>query len=453
MFNMRSQRKENKEIEEDGLIYKINEDKKTAEIIGIKSSNIEINIPRSVYKKSNEYIITSISKGSFQFSNVKSVTFPADSELLYIGNLAFSESTIESFTIPPHLTIIKECAFNECRQLRKIEIPSNSGLQTIEKYAFTFTLIENFTIPPHLTEISECMFCNCQQLRTIEIPSNSELQSIDTAAFDGTSIEQIEIPNSLIDLKEGWCCNAIKLTKINVSKNNPRYISYCDKMIIGKSSIESENNYDVLVFCSRNVKTIEIPNFIKTIGPYAFERCFQLSVVKIINNTNLQKIDKFAFLGTKIENFTIPSQVNQILENAFSNCQKLLKFEIPTNSELQLIDKCAFYESAIESFIIPQHVNQIGEFAFSCCKKLCIIQIEDNSKLNKVNQNIFDGCNQIILMIPVNSNVHFIKNIKKSISKKNDYDKLFSNVLISTRILEKSKPKVKESNHTSCNLF
>ena len=46
-------------------------------------------------------------------------------------------------------------------------------------------------------------------------------------------------------------------------------------MIIGKSSIEKDK-FDVLIFCARNAEKVRIPNFIKTIGSYSFNKCYQL---------------------------------------------------------------------------------------------------------------------------------------------------------------------------------
>ena len=414
--------KAKEKIEKGDLIFSINDDGKTVSIIGNKVTTDEILIPRSIVYNSKEYVITSILHWAFQFSEIKTVKFSADSEIITIDRLAFSESSIESFTIPPHLKQIKEFAFVFCKQLRSIEIPPNSELETIENDAFSGTAIERFTISPHLTKISKSIFCNCQNLRTIEIPENSNLSTIESGAFDGSSIESLFLPSSLIMLK--WCCNALQLTKVIVSTSNPRYSTYSDKMVIGKSDVHQTEYFDVLVFCARNIITIEIPSFIKVIGPYAFERCFKQHSIEIHEDSKLQIIDTQAFFGSSIESFKIPLRLTRINQYAFSYCQKLRTIEIPLNSKLHTIDKYAFFESSIESFIFTSNLSVIGDSAFSCCKQLKIIEIDEKSPIKYLDRNIFDGCNDFIIMIPVdltflfcsNGNENnFIKNVQKSI--------------------------------------
>ena len=123
------------------------------------------------------------------------------------------------------------------------------------------------------------------------------------------------------------------MNKIIVSQDNPRYFCLDDKMIIGKSSIK-QNNYNQLIFCVRNVKTITIPDYIEHICPYAFNNCSKLKTIQFSYHSKLQVIDVGAFKLSSIENINIPSSVTQICENAFLECFKLKKIEIENNSKL-----------------------------------------------------------------------------------------------------------------------
>ena len=61
-----------------------------------------------------------------------------------------------------------------------------------------------------------------------------------------------------------------------MSSSNPLLKVYNDnKMIIGKTSIES-SNYNCLIFCVRNIKYVKIPNFIEHISSFAFFGCKQI---------------------------------------------------------------------------------------------------------------------------------------------------------------------------------
>lgn len=76
--------------EDNGLIYLLCEENRTASVISCKISADEIIIPRSVTQKSIEYTIESISQGAFNDSDVKSIQFPPDSEVKKIEKNAFS---------------------------------------------------------------------------------------------------------------------------------------------------------------------------------------------------------------------------------------------------------------------------------------------------------------------------------------------------------------------------
>ena len=108
------------------------------------------------------------------------------------------------------------------------------------------------------------------QVLSIQFPPNSKIRTIEKDSFNASSIKNLTIPSSLTELKDGWCSNTSNLNKIEISPNNPRYQLYDNKFIIGKKLTENEN-FDVLVFCIRNIKSVKIPKFIEIIGPFDFE--------------------------------------------------------------------------------------------------------------------------------------------------------------------------------------
>lgn len=155
------------------------------------------------------------------------------------------------------------------------------------KYAFVLSSIKSISFPHHLTCICSHAFYFCENLCKIEIPSNSQLKTIDDYAFCYTK---------LTDLKDKWSIIKENMKKITVDPNNPRYKNYGEngELIIGKESIESEN-FDVLVYCSRDVESIKIPDFIKTIKTCAFIQCKSLKKLEISVNSNLKSIEKESF--------------------------------------------------------------------------------------------------------------------------------------------------------------
>ena len=82
-------------------------------------------------------------------------------------------SSIERFTVPLHLTVIHEHAFDSCTQLRIFDISENSELQEIGLRVFEKTSITSIRITPHLTIINHHAFANCETLQIIEFDANS----------------------------------------------------------------------------------------------------------------------------------------------------------------------------------------------------------------------------------------------------------------------------------------
>lgn len=349
LIRLSDEKQQKKKIEQNNIIFSLNEEEKTADIVGINEKIIDLIIPKSIKYESKEYFITSILNGAFIGSNIKSLNFTPD----------------------------------------------------------------------------------------------SRLQTIETDAFCRTSIESLTIPSQVAELKEGWCNRTSKLTNINVSPNNQYFKTYENHLIIGKNKIEI-TNFDCLVFCVRNIKTITIPNFIRHICPYAFNGCelitiefskdlklqiidsnafrntslttisipsqvieikkfaffccHQLQRIEFQNDSKLQKIETDAFSNSIIERITIPSQVIQIGIRAFSYCLLLRWVDFSIDSKLQIIDDFAFFESSIFCISIPPQVKRIGVDAFAHCDDLQIVEISDNSKLK-----IFDRCSFdhfTIIMIP-----------------------------------------------------
>lgn len=323
---------------------------------------------------------------SLAYCCLQSIEIPPDSKLRIFEKNAFTSTRIKSIKIPPHLTTICEYAFSYCVCLCEVDIPDNSELRIIEKSVFTNCLsLEKFTVPPHLTTICESTFHTCTKLQEIVIPNNSELRTIKKRAFDSSSVKTIKIPKSLVDLQDGWCCNAFNLTSVIVTDNNPRYIMYENKFILGKSSIENED-YDSLVFCFRNIENkVKLPNFIKIIEPNAFE-CCTLQILEISADSKLQMIGNGAFYGSLIKCFSFPINIKKISIEAFSSCKKLRFVDIPKKSELQIIEESAFYLSSINYIFIPYQVTQISANCFSY-SKLRQIDFADNSKRFERNCN------------------------------------------------------------------
>ena len=116
--------------------------------------------------------------------------------------------------------------------------------------------------------------------------------------------------------------------------------------------------YDALY--RKNIKTINLPNSIKTIEEYAFTNS---SLENITLNEGLEKIGAHAFSNTKIKSIVIPSSVKEIGNSAFDGCFSLS--QVTLNEGLEKIGDSAFKDTKITSITIPSSVKEIGNDAFA----------------------------------------------------------------------------------------
>ena len=365
--------------------------------------------------------VTHICEGAFLFCEMlQNVEIPANSELQIIEKEAFSDVSIESIFIPKHVKSIGEESFYSCKNLQHVIIPINSELQTIEKRAFIHSSITIFFIPKHIKTIYNDTFSWCDSLKKVEFSEDSEIETIEKRAFYSSMIETIIIPSSVRELKSGWCNELYQLTKFTIMPREIENIkNYNDTFIIGKSDIKSDI-FDVLLFARRDLKTVEIPSFIKIIGPHSFSRSL-------------------------LESITIPSHVTHICEYAFAHCMQLLKFEILPDSQLQIIGECALLETFIERIFVPPHVTDLPEGCLSWCKALKFVDYSSDSMLQTVGERAFYFSEIESLVIPASVSTlkkgwcKGVPKLKKvTVMPNNKHFKNFNEIFVVGKIDEKS---------------
>lgn len=299
---------------------------------------------------------------------IKKIQIPIDSDLQIISKHAFKYSAIESISIPSNLKEIQDEAFSNCQYLSKFKIPNISKLKHIGK----------------------CALSECVELKQFNFPSNSKSITIDNEILSDSSIENISIPSN-INFNSRWFYKT-HITSICIQPFKEKNISiYANKFILGKSN-QFNPNFDVLVFAYQDIKIANIPSFITKIENYSFYNCNFLKKVIIPDDSQLQKIGKYAFCHSSTVYFSIPPQITHINESMFNNCTKLTKIEIKENSELRSIGKNAFKYTKISSLFIPSVIKEINSKTFYGCSNLRIIEI-GNSQLKSRISIIFKFIN------------------------------------------------------------
>ena len=147
-----------------------------------------------------------------------------------------------------------------------------------------------------------------------------------------------------------------------------------------------------------SLKSIVIPDSVKTIGDHAFRECVELSSVTIPDSVT--KIGRNAFyecgltsvtvpgcvktieretfnLCTRLKTATISEGVSEIGDHAFTLCMDLTSLNLPNS--LKKIGREAFYMCrSLTSVCIPDSVTEIADTAFNSCSNLTVICSPDS---------------------------------------------------------------------------
>lgn len=191
------------------------------------------------------------------------------------------------------------------------------------------------------------------------------------------------------DFKEGGLCFNFNDDGKSVTLTYERLIMFAhdapppsEKGLIGDVVIPSKVQHDGKTYkvtaidretfmANSELKSVIIPNSVKTIGRGAFAQCFSLK--NVVLPTDLTEISDYMFSESNLTEITIPAKVKRIGEHAF-NSSSLKSIAIP-NSVTE-IGKSAFSACRwMESATLGNSVKTIGEAAFSICPSLRSINL------------------------------------------------------------------------------
>ena len=160
-----------------------------------------------------------------------------------------------------------------------------------------------------------------------------------------------------------------------------------------------------------DLKSVTIPNGVKTIGAEAFSGCYGLLSVVIPDGVTSIGASAFAVCRC-LRDITIPAGVTNIGQAAFSHCKSLKTVVIPNGVKtieaetfigcrsltsvtipdgVASIGSAAFKECmALENLVLPDSVVTIGTQAFKDCIKLSSLNIPP--LVYTLESEVFTGC-------------------------------------------------------------
>ena len=284
--------------------------------------------------------------------------------VLAIGNRAFYQSSIKTFSLPNTLERIESYAFSNCRNITSIEIPESVTVMDDGAFDSCNGLYE-VKMSPNVKELKSHVFGFCVNLRTFMI--GSYIEKISEYAFS----------------------NCKSLQSIDVDPENPYFCTYNNTVY--------SSDMKTLVLCPRGLYADEyyVAENVITIENRAFAGC--KNIENIILPESLSTIGSYAFNGCTMKSIKIPDNVLSISNDAFYGCDSLESFTFP-NLVTKLESNVLGYCNNISYVYIPENVNYIGSSALRSCKSLRMIEshIVDISNVEMYESsysgiNAFDG--------------------------------------------------------------
>ena len=267
-----------------------------------------------IYKTIISEDVTTIANYAFSgFTKLRSIQLP--SSLKTIGSHAFSNCGIKKITLPEGLVSVEEYAFANST-LNEITLPTT--LVSIGNGAISSSNISSVIIPSSCASLGERVFEKCTQLKEAQLPDN--LEAIPTLFFNGcSSLEQVNIPTALNQI----------------------------------------NDY---AFCGTNIRKIELPATVVSVGKYTFSKCNNLETVTI--NANIDELALGVFEGCRmLTSVELPASVTTLGDRAFYQCSALKTLNLP--KKVQTIGKECFYLSGITNIVLPESIENVGNHAFT----------------------------------------------------------------------------------------
>lgn len=372
---------------------------------------------------------------------LKSVQLPKS--LKSIGEKAFYNTSLTEITVPSGVKKLgKDDAYY------KIEggnIWGDGGITVLNEKAteesgiFAFCKsLKSAVLEEGIVNAGGGLFANCTALETVTLPSTlkklgwgvfKNCKALQKIIFGGTAQQWWNIEKNKLWVDDNVCMTVECSDK-----------TICDKPFSadenGKLLIRRKDNYykvkDVVIpdgvkeigkelFSDSYMKSIKLPESLKSIGDDAFKYCCHLESIEIPDGVT--SIGENAFENSSIKYIKLPKGIKKLNEGLFKDCKKLIDIDYPgTREEFQLIVKKSSYnwnagqsydclihckdgdldrncqnvikDRSITTLTIQDGRRIIGFEAYFRFEKLKSVILPNSIK--EIRQGAFFGCNSLI---------------------------------------------------------
>lgn len=335
----------------------------------------------------------------------KTLTISGEGEIH--GRADWENLYIKKAVIKDGITKIGGYSFSYLSYLEKVSIPKS--VKVIGRSAFRSTALKSITISSHVKDIKPSAFYGCGELEKVcwgakKIPSytfyectslsqiklKGKLQSIGSEAFYGTAIKKFKMPNTVKQigsnvfekckkLEDVKLSSKIKVIPKDVFSDTPRL-----KSLTIPNSVKTINTY---AFRNSYIEKIVIPDSVNNIRKRAFENAKGLKTVELSNNISTIQDETFANCKN-LRQIKFGQKISTIGEAAFSGCKSLQSIVIP--GSIKNIEYEAFKNCGFETVTLGEGVKNVDFWAFSNCAKLKSISI--SSTVSTFQSNALSSC-------------------------------------------------------------
>ena len=311
------------------------------------------------------------------------------------------------------------------------------GVEEIFQYAFCCNLsIEEVYIPRSVIKVGKCAFKSCKNIKKIVFNFCQITKDAESAFFTYSREIHFYLPSSDFSyaLKSQYERLHNKFSRQGLGALTEKLTSEDSNIVIvhtlpdydGEITIDEETGFvynengdtfvGILADNAKNIKTITLPNHIRSVSKDAFDVLSLKSIEEIIAPEGIQVIDIYdsakscrtlktivagkdrisiedgvayyngykeiidVSKSVKIQNFVCKEGVEIISSSAFEGHKELVTIQLPQT--IKYISDRAFANTGISKITFPASLTRIGKEAFSNCKLSAVIfegQIADGA--------------------------------------------------------------------------
>lgn len=350
--------------------------------------------------------LTSIGRGAFENSNVKTVIV-ADLDAWCNIQFDYANANVPDSANPlcAWTTTYDKTFLLANFDVLGGDVELREGVRAIPAYTFYQSNVTSIKIPSSVERIEDRALSNCTSLETITYAANSKLSYIGNWAITSVAITEVFVPASVTHLGERAFGNSVNdIVKVTVEEGNTVYYDSGNCLIerstgtvifgCKTSEIPTDGSVKTIGRCAflwcQGLTSISIPSSVLSIGYGAFSGCVNLQNVTFDANSNLEIIYQSAFAQCdSLRTITLPASLVTLDFGAFQSSRELETVIFEQNSKLRTIGDYAFYNCVnLKGIVIPPSIKNVGMDTFNGCGTVKMYFFGTAEQLNEVDSDV-----------------------------------------------------------------